>query len=64
MGRILGGHSLDMRIILNSLKTVMITVYRVRLVKFCEGGNKHEESIKRMKLIESLSECQLLKEGY
>jgi len=39
-GRILGGHSVDRRIILNSLKRVMIKVYRVRLVKLCEGGNK------------------------
>jgi hypothetical protein len=35
----LGGHSVGMRIILNSLKTVMIAVYRVSLEKLCEGGN-------------------------
>jgi hypothetical protein len=38
MERILGGHSVDMRIILNILKTVVIAVYRLRLVKFFEGG--------------------------
>ena len=51
-----------MRIILNILKTVMITVYGVRLVKLCEVGNKNEELIECMKLLEKLCECQLLKE--
>jgi len=40
MGRTLGGHSVDMRIILNILKALIFTVYRFRLVKLCESGNK------------------------
>ena len=42
MGRILGCYSVDMRIKLNSLRRVIFTVYRVRQVKFYEGGNKNE----------------------
>jgi hypothetical protein len=53
-----------MRIILCILNTKMITVHRVRLVKFCEVGNKNEELIECMKLLEKLSDCQLLKEDY
>jgi hypothetical protein len=54
----------DMRIILSILNTKIITVHSVRLVKFCEGHNKNEELIECVKLLEKLSECQLLKEDY
>jgi hypothetical protein len=33
-----------------------VAVYRVRLEGACEGGNKHEETIKFIKLLEKLSD--------